>query len=253
MWEFLFPLCVTGTAMCCNVLQFVAVCCSVLQCVAVCCSVLQFVETWLSSWRLRQCPLWVISLQGGAGRNSQKSARSIYHSIYHRKSPESLLFRISFCAWILSTDPTPDEMLTSIWKCLARHWHPLENVSKDRSPLNVLCKVTVELTIEKQFTLQKQFTDPTPDEMLKSKSAQKVWDRVAEKTFDGQQVLCVAVCCDVLQCVVVCCWEILTDSRCSVFPCVAVSGCCSLFKLCCHVLQCVAICCRSVCCSVAGC
>jgi len=49
-------------------------------------------------------------------------------------------------------------------------------------------------------------------------------------------LLCVAVCCGVLQCGAVCC---------SVLQCVAV---------CCSVLQCVAVCCSSlVCCSVLQC
>jgi len=96
--------------------------------------------------------------------------------------------------------------------------------------LNVLCNMTVELTFEKQFILEKQFTDPTPDEMLKSKSAQKVWDRVAEK--------------------------LSTDSRCTVLQCVAV--CCRCVAVCRSVLQCVAVCCRvlqcvAVCCSVLHC
>ena len=61
---------------------------------------------------------------------------------------------------------------------------------------------------------------------------------------------CVVVCCSVLQCVVVCC---------SVLQCVVV--CCSVLQcvvLCCIVLQCVVVCCSvlqcvAVCCRVMQC
>ena len=54
-------------------------------------------------------------------------------------------------------------------------------------------------------------------------------------TLLAKKVVCVAVCCSVLQCVAVCC---------SVLQCVAV--CCSVLQciaVCCSVLQCVAVCC----------
>ena len=70
----------------------------------------------------------------------------------------------------------PDEILTSAKKCLKRHLLPkmsqttLTSIEEglERSPLNVLCKVTVKLTIEKHLTLKKEYTDATPDELLKA-------------------------------------------------------------------------------------
>ena len=70
----------------------------------------------------------------------------------------------------------PDEILISVKKCLKRHLLPkmsqttLTSIEEglERSPLNVLCKVTVKLTIEKHLTLKKEYTDATPDELLKA-------------------------------------------------------------------------------------
>jgi len=60
-----------------------------------------------------------------------------------------------------------------------------------------------------------------------------------KKPREMSEVLGVAVCCSVLQCVAVCC----SVSLC-VLQCVAV--CCSVLQcatVCCSVLQCVAVCC----------
>ena len=57
--------------------------------------------------------------------------------------------------------------------------------------------------------------------------------KAASATDYGKEVQCVAVCCSVLQRVVVCC---------SVLQCVAV--CCSVLQrvvVCCSVLQCIAV------------
>ena len=59
-------------------------------------------------------------------------------------------------------------------------------------------------------------------------------------------LICVAVCCSVLQCVAVCCSVLQRVAVCcSVLQCVAV--CCSILQcvvVCSSVLQCVAVCCR---------